>query len=164
MTFRSHATLALSLLIAGMLLAAGAHATEAEHIRASQPWLRVLPGDLPAGAYVTLENTGDQPASLSGASSGSYASVMLHKSSTEGGMGRMAPVDSLVIPAHGKAQLSPGAYHLMLMKAVSAVKPGGLVKLSLHFGDGSTRDVDFITRPANATDAGDTAPGAGHAH
>jgi copper(I)-binding protein len=28
-----------------------------------------LPGDLPAGAYVTLENDSDQPAVLSGASS-----------------------------------------------------------------------------------------------
>jgi len=161
MTFRSHATRALPLLIAGLLLAGGAHATEAEHIHASQSWLRVLPGDLPAGAYVTLENTGDQPASLRGASSAAYASVMLHKSSTEGGMGRMAPVDNLVIPAHGKAQLSPGAYHLMLMKASAPVKPGDTVKLTLVFGDDSKLDVDFLARPANAIDI---YAGAGHAH
>ena len=152
---------ALSLLIAGMLLAGGAHATEAEHIRASQPWLRVLPGDLPAGAYVTLENTGEQPASLHGASSATYASVMLHKSTTEGGMGRMTSVDNLVIPVHGKAQLSPGGYHLMLMKAAATVKPGDQVKLTLIFGDGSKLDADFLARPANATDVD---AGADHAH
>jgi copper(I)-binding protein len=155
------ATRALPLLLAGLLLAGGAHAGEAEHIRASQAWLRVLPGDLPAGAYVTLENTGDQPASLRGASSASYASVMLHKSSTEGGMGRMSPVDDLVIPAHGKAQLSPGAYHLMLMKAAAPVKPGDKVELTLVFGDGSKLAVDFLARPANATDADASAE---HAH
>ena len=151
MSFRAHGARALPLLIAGMLLAGGVHATEAEHIRASQPWLRVLPGDLPAGAYVTLENTGDPPASLRGASSAAYASVMLHQSSTEGGMGRMTSVDNLIIPAHGKAQLSPGGYHLMLMKAVAPVKPGDKVKLSLVFGDGSKLDADFLARPANAT-------------
>lgn len=150
---------ALPRFAAGLLLSAGLHATEAEHIRASQAWLRVLPGDLPAGAYVTLENTGDQPASLRSARSTSYASVMLHKSSSEGGVSRMAMVETLVIPAHGKAELAPGGYHLMLTKAASQVKPGDTVKVTLGFGDGSTLETDFVARPANATDAG-----AGHDH
>lgn len=147
---------ALPLLAAGLLLATAAHAGEAEHIRTSQAWIRVLPGDLPAGAYVTLENTGDQPATLRSASSTRYGSVMLHKSSSEGGVSRMAMVDSLVIPAHGRAELAPGSYHLMLSKASTPVKVGDDVKLTLHFGDGSALDADFVTRPANATDAGDT--------
>ena len=145
---------ALPVLITGLLLATGAHATEAEHIRASQAWIRVLPGDLPAGGYVTLENTGDQPATLRDASSPHYASSMLHMSSAEGGVSRMAMVDSLAIPAHGKATLAPGGYHLMLMKATSPVKPGDKVKMTLTFSDGSTLDTDFLARPANATDAG----------
>ncbi|WP_267223311.1 copper chaperone PCu(A)C [Dyella silvae] len=149
----------LLLLAAGLLLTTGAYATEAEHIRASQAWLRVLPGDLPAGAYVTLENTGDQPASLRSARSTTYASVMLHKSSDEGGVSRMAMVETLVIPAHGKAELAPGGYHLMLTKAASSVKPGDTVKVTLGFGDGSTLETDFVARPANATDAG-----TGHDH
>ena len=157
----AHFARTLPLLLAGMLLAGGACATQAEHIRVSQPWIRVLPGELPAGAYVTLENTGDQPASLRGASSTAYASVMLHKSSTEGGVGRMTSVGSLAIPAHGKAELSPGGYHLMLMKASAAVKPGDKVKLTLSFGDGSNLDAEFLARPANAADAGASAD---HAH
>jgi copper(I)-binding protein len=147
--------LALPLLMAGLLLAAGAHATEAEHVHASQGWIRILPGDLPAGGYVTLENAGDQPASLRGARSASYASIDLHKSSSDGGMSRMAMVDSVAIPAHGKAELTPGGYHLMLMKAAASVKPGDKVKLTLTFGDGSTLDTEFLARPANASDAGE---------
>lgn len=145
--------IALPLLIAGLLMAAGAHATEAEHIRATGAWIRVLPGDLPAGAYVTLENTGDQAASLRGAHSASYGEAMLHQSSGTGGVNRMAMVDELAIPAHGKAELSPGGYHLMLMKAAAPVKIGDKVKVTLSFGDGSTLDADFIARPANATGA-----------
>jgi len=151
MIFRTART--LPALMIGLLLVAGAHASEAEHIRASQAWIRVLPGELPAGGYVTLENAGDQPVTLRGATSTSYASAMLHKSSADGGVSRMAMVDSLGIPAHGKAELSPGGYHLMLMKATSPVKPGDKVKVTLTFSDGSTLDCDFLARPANAADA-----------
>ena len=149
------AVFALPLLAAGLVFTVAVQATEAEHVRASQAWIRILPGDLPAGAYVTLENTGDQPASLHGARSASYSSAMLHKSSDEGGVSRMAMVDELAIPAHGKTELSPGGYHLMLMKAASPVKVGDKVKVTLTFGDGSTLDADFIARPANATSASD---------
>jgi len=148
---KSHVLLCL---LAGLMVTHGVAATEAEHVHASHAWLRVLPGDLPAGAYVTLENSGDQPAALSGASSAAYADVMLHKSSSDGGMSRMAMVDSLTVPAHGKAVLAPAGYHLMLTKAAHPVKPGDTVRLSLKFADGSTLPADFTARPANAVDAG----------
>ncbi|MDE2154707.1 MAG: copper chaperone PCu(A)C [Xanthomonadaceae bacterium] len=142
------------LLAAGLLLAGGAHATAAGHIHASHAWIRVLPGDLPAGAYVTLENGSDRAISLSGASSPAYAEVMLHHSSTTGGMSRMTMVDALEIPAHGKAVLAPAGYHLMLMQAHKPVKPGDTIALLLKFTDGSTLAADFIARPANALDDG----------
>ena len=145
----------LSLLLSGLLLAGGAHATDADHIRASHAWIRVLPGALPAGAYVTLENAGDKPVALRGAGSTIYADVMLHRSSTAGGMSRMTMVDALDVPAHGKAELAPAGYHLMLMQPKAPVKPGDTVTLTLQFGDGSTLATDFIARPANALDAGD---------
>ncbi|WP_114238170.1 copper chaperone PCu(A)C [Dyella sp. C9] len=146
------AGLAVVLMVA--LLAGRAEATEAAHVIPSHAWIRVLPGDLPAGAYVVLENQGNQPATLRAASSPAYAEAMLHRSSTENGVSRMAMVDDLAIPAHGKVELSPGGYHLMLMKARTAVRPGDKVRLQLRFDDGSTLEVDFLARPANAT--GDT--------
>jgi hypothetical protein len=144
----------LSLLLGGLLVAGTAHATAAEHVRASHAWIRVLPGDLPAGAYVTLQNDGDQPAALSGASSTVYADVMLHRSSTEGGMSRMTMVDAVTVPAHGTAALAPAGYHLMLMQPNAPVKPGDTVPLKLIFADGSTLTARFIARPANAVDDG----------
>jgi copper(I)-binding protein len=89
---------------------------------------------------------------------------MLHKSSTEGGMGRMEMVDSLTVPAHGKAELSPGGYHLMLMTARQTVKVGDIVKIGLQFSDGSVLNTDFIVRPANTIDGSETAAGQGMDH
>ncbi len=150
------------LLIAGSLFASHAFADDADQIKASQAWIRVMPGTLPAGGYVTLANHSDHAVSLKGASSASYGHVMLHKSSTEGGMGRMEMVDSLSIPAHGTATLSPGGYHLMLMDAAKPVKVGDKVSLTLNFADGSTLVTDFDAKPANTVDAAD-AP-MDHAH
>jgi hypothetical protein len=140
----------LPLLLAGLLCAGAVHATEAEHVHASGAWIRVLPGNLPAGGYVTLRNDGDQPAALEGASSSDYASVMLHQSSTDTGMGRMRMVDRLDVPAHGQVALSPGGYHLMLMDATQPVQPGQTVRITLRFADGSTLATDFVAKPANA--------------
>jgi periplasmic copper chaperone A len=135
----------------GMLLAAGtAVAGDADAVTISNAWIRVLPGDLPAGAFADFSNGSDHPVALAGASSVRYGKAMLHRSSTEGGMGRMEMVDRLDIPAHGSAKLSPGAYHVMLMQAKPAVVPGDKVVLTLTFSDGSHKDVTFLARPANA--------------
>ena len=147
-------------LLAGLALATGAHAGAADQVRATHAWIRVLPGTLPAGGYVTLENRGDHPVALTGARSPAYAEVMLHHSSTQGGMSRMAMVESLPIPAHGTVVLAPGGYHLMLMQPGAAVSPGSEVKLQLQFDDGSSLPVNFIARPANAL--GDEAPSPPH--
>lgn len=141
-------------LLAGLALATGVHAGAADQVQASHAWIRVLPGALPAGGYVTLQNHGNQPVALTGASSTDYGEVMLHHSSTQGGMSRMAMVDSLPIPAHGEAVLAPAGYHLMLMQATAPVTPGDVVKLLLQFSDGSQLPVDFTARPANALDDG----------
>ncbi|MGN6329012.1 MAG: copper chaperone PCu(A)C [Rhodanobacter sp.] len=150
----------LPLVLASLLLAGGVQASAADHVHASHAWIRVLPGDLPAGAYVTLHNDSAQPVALTGASSAAYGEVMLHQSSTAGGMSRMSMVDTLTVPAHGDVALAPAGYHLMLMKAKTPVKPGDTVRLTLTFSDGSTLATDFLARPANAIDAGE--PHAGH--
>jgi copper(I)-binding protein len=119
-------------------------------VRASDAWIRVLPGGLPAGGYVILHNDGDQPVTLVGARSSAYASVMLHQSSTHTGMGRMRMIERLDVPAHGQVALAPGGYHLMLMDAAKVVQPGQNVPVTLQFTDGSTLATEFLAKPANA--------------
>lgn len=162
---RLSAALFLGATLSCLLAATGANASAADQVSASQAWIRILPGDLPAGGYVTLKNNGAQAVSLSGASSAMYAHVMLHQSSTAGGMSRMSMVDTLAIPAHGSTVLAPAGYHLMLMQPTAPVKPGDTVKVTLKFTDGSTLAADFSARPANAMgstdeDTGKPAPAA----
>jgi copper(I)-binding protein len=143
----------LVLLLAGLLLAGTTHAAQADHVRASHAWIRLLPGDLPAAGYVTLANDGDRTARLTDASSPDYASTMLHRSTMRDGMSEMTMADHLDLPAHGQVALAPAGYHLMLTKAAHPLKPGDKIRVTLRFADGSTLPVDFLARPADATGA-----------
>lgn len=138
-------------LLGAALLGAVAGPVAAATIGVSHAWIRVLPGDLPAAGYARLENRGDESIALVGAHSGSYRRIMLHESLTSGGMAEMKRVSHLTIPAHGRAALSPGGYHLMLMGAVRPVKPGDKVSITLVFAGGATETVTFLAMPANTS-------------
>jgi copper(I)-binding protein len=140
-----------SLVAAVLLIAGAAHAADAPSVKASDSWLRVLPGTLPAGGYVNFENLSDRAVSIVGASSPDYADAMIHRSSTDGGMGRMEMVDSVPLPPKGKVAFSPGGYHVMLMDAKHPVKPGDQVIVTFALSDGEKLPVTLVARPANAT-------------
>lgn len=122
-------------------------------IRVTGAWIRLLPGDLPAGGYMTIANLSDSPRTLVSVSSEDYGHVMLHLSMQDSGMSHMKSVDSVSIPAHGEVAFAPGSYHLMLMQRRHPVKVGQVLMLKLHFADGSARVIGFEVRPANATGA-----------
>jgi len=130
-----------------------AQAAAAGTVQVTRAWIRVLPGDLPAAGYATLENPGDKPVALLDAHSAAYRDIMLHRSVTAGGVSRMMMVRRLTVPAHGRARLAPGGYHLMLMHATRIVTPGEKVSITLRFDDGNTETVVFVAMPANATGA-----------
>ncbi|URL59379.1 copper chaperone PCu(A)C [Luteibacter flocculans] len=140
-----------SLLTCALLASGTVYAAEPATVVASDGWVRVLPGNLPAGGYVTLRNETDRAVSIVSASSPDYADAMIHRSSTEGGMGRMEMVDSVPLPPSGKVTFAPGGYHVMLMQAKHPVKPGDAVSVTFTLSDGSKVPVTLTARPANAT-------------
>lgn len=140
-----------TLLVATLLATGAAHAAETPAVSASGAWIRVLPGNLPAGGYVTLENTSDKAIAVTGAESADYGDAMIHRSSTETGMGRMEMVDKVPVPANGKVAFAPGGYHVMLMQPKHPVNPGDKVVVTFELSDGSKLPVTFVARPANAT-------------
>lgn len=145
--------LALALVAGGSACAADV-VTQASHLTVSHAWIRVLPGNLPGAGYATLKNDAGKPLAVIAASSPAYGDVMLHQSRMVNGQSRMVAVPRLTVPAHGSVQLAPGGYHLMMMHARHAVKPGQTVLVTLQMVDGSTKQVSFQARPANASGDG----------
>lgn len=132
------------------LLPTTALAAQADQVKASHAWIRLLPANLPAAGYVTLSNQGATAVTLVSAQSSTYASAMLHQSSTDqAGNSAMHMLDQLVIPAHGRVALAPAGYHLMLQQAAHPLKPGDEVDVTFNFADGSHLHVPFQVRPAN---------------
>ncbi|MET0255188.1 MAG: copper chaperone PCu(A)C [Luteibacter sp.] len=133
------------------LSATAAQAADAPAVEASAGWIRVLPGSLPAGAYVHFENRTPGALRIVGAESTDYGEAMIHRSSTEGGMGRMEMVDSVALPPNGKLDFTPGGYHVMLTEAKHPVKTGDRLTITFELSDGRKLPVSFVARPANAT-------------
>ena len=140
-------------MMAALWLAASSPAMAATPtgVRVEHAWIRWLPAKLPAAGYAVIANDSDATVRLASVSSADYGMVMLHHSRLAQGDSTMEDVDHLDIPAHGSVTLAPGGYHLMLMHATHAIKPGDTVPMTLHFAGGATLQVDFSVLPANAS-------------
>ena len=130
--------------LSAMLFGASAAAVGGTTIVASGGWVRWLPGDLPAGGYLTLTNRGDRSVDLVEVESPDYGSAMLHQSLPDGSM-RMA--GKLPIPPHGTAVIAPRGYHLMLERPKRSIAPGDTVHVELKFSDGTALDVPLQVKP-----------------
>jgi copper(I)-binding protein len=86
--------------------------------------------------YVTLSNSGSQPDALVSASTDAAETSELHQTTNQGGVMMMRPVKSIAVPAHGKTELKPGGYHVMLMGLKHDLKPGDKVEVTLQFEHG----------------------------
>ncbi len=111
--------------------------------------MQVLLASRPAAGYFVLENHGRTPLVLSGASAPDCHSLMLHKSTSEGGMDRMTMVASVPVPPRGSVHFSPGDYHLMCMAPSGALlSHTGTETVTLHFADGSSVSAPFAIEGA----------------
>jgi periplasmic copper chaperone A len=111
-------------------------------------WIRALPAGLPAAGYFTLHNTSSKEVALTTAASAGCGMLMMHKSNEAGGMGSMADVQSVAVPAGGTVKFAPGGYHLMCMNPTASIKPGTNVSVTLGFSDGSKVASLFAVRNA----------------
>jgi copper(I)-binding protein len=120
-------------------------------LSASDAWIRLLPGELPAGGYFVLHNDSDRSITLVGASAPDFGSVQLHRSVQQNGLETMQPVASVPVPAHSRVEFRPGGYHLMLMQPRRSLAVGDTEPITLHTADGKQIRVDFIVRGAAGT-------------
>jgi copper(I)-binding protein len=143
-----HVHLALKQSCAGVLLialvAAPAAWAAAPDVTVTQGRIQVLLPSRPAAGYFTLENRGNTPLVLSGASAPDCQSLMLHQSTTDGGVARMAMVTAVPVPPHGSVRFAPGGYHLMCMQPSGALLTHtGSETVTLHFAGGDSVSVPF---------------------
>lgn len=131
-----------------LLSSAAALAAPAAPLRIEAPWMRALPGTVPAGGYFVLHNDGTAQVTLTGAQSPACGMLMLHLSENNGGMSSMHHVDSIDVAPGGVLEFKQGSYHLMCMQPGPAIKPGASVPVTLSFKDGATVTANFPVRDA----------------
>ena len=112
------------------LIAMAALASPTLEVR--EPWVREPNPARPIGAaFMVLENTGDTPITVVGASSKAAEVVEIHEMSMSDGVMKMRMIESLEIPAHSSVKLEPGGYHLMLIRLTGELKDGDSVEIDL---------------------------------
>jgi len=136
------------LLLSGTLLAGSLIEVQQAWIREAPPTSRVLAG------YMTIINTGDSPAEITGISSPDFAKAELHRTRVVNGVATMVPVESIPVPAGGRVLLEPGGMHLMLFDPARRLKRGDRVRLQVKQSDDTTLDFEArITRAPDDNDA-----------
>ena len=139
---------------AGQVFAAGDLTISGAYTRAMLPQAKV------AGGYLTIENKGSAPDRLVGGASEAAKSVQVHQMKLEGEMMKMGEVEGgLEVPAGGSVELTPGAYHIMMMGVGTPFKEGECLQLTLKFEKAG--DVPVVLNVGGT--AADAAP-EGHAH
>lgn len=115
-------------------------------------WARATPAVAPvAGGYLTVTNDGDAPDRLLGVESTIAKRIEIHEMRNDAGVMRMRRItDGLPLPAHGRLELKPGGYHLMLIGPGRALVTGETFKATLVFEHGGRLPATFVVRAMGA--------------
>jgi periplasmic copper chaperone A len=136
-----------------------AHDYQKGALKIGHPWIRpTLPGQMTAGGYLSVINTGSAPERLLGASAGAAATVEVHEMRMEGDVMRMRELNSLALPAGKRVTLAPGGLHLMLSGLKAPLTAGDEVTVKLRFERAGEVEVVFHVEhaPADAASAAHT--------
>lgn len=127
---------------------AAAHPEHApKDLRIEGAWLRAMPPVQTATAgYFTLYNDSAVARTLTGASCSIARQVEMHGHVHMDGMARMRAASEIELPAGGRVEFAPGAYHLMLMGIIRPLTVGDWAMVNLEFADGSRMEVRFPVR------------------
>lgn len=116
-------------------------------VQATNVWVRAAPSGNSA-AFMILKNGGSAADRLVKAESDVSKAVEIHKTTMEGGIMKMAPVENIEVPAGGQAELKPGGFHVMFIDLNRELKPGEKIKLKLTFEKAGTQELMAEVRSA----------------
>ena len=136
-----------------LLLLATASFSSAAEITVTDPWVREAPpGATAIGAYLVLENSGDNERVLIAVSSPISDTVEIHRTIQTDGVARMEQQHAIIIPAGGRVVFEPGGFHLMII-GPGPVKAGDTVPFTLKMRDGGSVTMDAEVRRVMGGDA-----------
>lgn len=137
--------LAALISLGGFTTLASAHEQKAGDLILHHAWSRATPGGAKTGAaFVEIENTGDTPDQLLGASSDIAALTEVHQMSMENDMMSMKPAGVVDIPAHSKVALKPHGLHVMLMGLRKPFIEGDTFVVTLEFAKAGKVDLQVV--------------------
>lgn len=123
-------------ILAALSLASASCGAFAASATVSDCWVRLLPGNLPSGAYFNVTNASNAPIELQRVDSNAFGMAMLHRTQSNGSTSTMEMVHSATVPANGTLKFAPGGYHVMLEQPKHPLKVGSTIDLTFTFGDG----------------------------
>jgi len=138
-------------------LSADAHGYTSATLDIAHPYaLPTPPGATTGGAYLKeVDNKGDAPDALVGATSPIADHVELHEMKMDGDVMRMRAVSAISIAPGGSVKMAPGGgYHLMLIGIKQPFVVGRDVPMTLQFEKAGKIDVMLHVQERGADAAG----------
>lgn len=124
-----------ALLLATLMLSPLAHAKT--DIMTHHPYARATPPNAPTSAvFLEVMNRGDNDRYIVSATTPAAAKVELHDVIKDGDVMKMRQVESIQVPAKGKAVLKPGSLHIMLFELQQPFVEGEQIDVQITFADG----------------------------
>ena len=114
----------------------------------ADPYARAtMPHQPSGGAYLTIENKGDEADKLVAAASPVAKSVEIHTMAMEGDVMKMREVSGIELKPAAKVVMKPGdGYHLMLMGLKQPLKAGDKFPLTLTFEKAGKTEVSVLVQ------------------
>ena len=102
----------------------------ANHVVVNKAWVRTtVPGQVVTSAYMDI--TAKEAARLVSVHTPISHKAEIHLMQMNGNIMRMRQLKALDLPKNGVVRLTPGGYHLMLMKLKKPIKAGDNIPLTL---------------------------------
>jgi copper(I)-binding protein len=128
-----------------------AHDYKLGALEIDHPWARATaPMQKAGGAFLTVTNTGAAADRLVKVSSPAAGKVELHTMTMDGTVMRMREVETIDVPAGGKAELKPGGFHVMLIDLKAPLVAGQTAPLTLTFERAGSITVELAIEAVGA--------------
>lgn len=116
------------------LLAACTQAPREPKLEVEDVWARaVAPGQKTGAVYMTIRNQGASSDALMSAKVSVAPNSMIHQTTTENGVSKMAHAGPIAIPAGATVKLQRGGTHVMMTGMTVPLSPGDRFFVDLTF-------------------------------